>query len=148
MNVVVEKKSQESLRECARATTHCTGKDAPPEVGDGGERGWSLRPPACLAPRQCVNIIAHSLSPLSLSFLPSPSSERGILGWSGPQRDARARSLTHPGWQRGERTNEQTTFLVLLFRPSNHPTIPGGGGQRRNGQRADGRTGLFRFYHH
>ena len=69
----------------------------------------------------------------SLFSLPHRRSERGILGlgWSGPQRDARARSLTLDGRQRqrgkNDRASEQTTFLLPLRRPSNHPTIPDGG---------------------
>ena len=89
----------------------------------------AARKPACLAPRQCVNIIAHSLLSLSrsLSFLPSPSSERGILHRmerppAGRPPRGRARSPLMAG--RKSATNEQTTFLLLL-RPSNHPTIPG-----------------------
>ena len=61
----------------------------------------------------------------SLFSLPHRQSEAFSIGWSGPQRDARrARSPLMAG--RKSATNEQTTFLLLLLlRPSNHPTIPG-----------------------
>ena len=65
----------------------------------GGEVGVCA--PACLAPRQCVNIIAHSLSLRSLfsPSLPCPSPKRGTLGlgWSGPQRDAPTALTLLPG---------------------------------------------------
>ena len=91
----------------------------------------AARKPACLAPRQCVNIIAHSLLSLSrsLSFLPSPSSERGILHrMERPPAGRPPRSLTLDG--RTEECYERANHF-----PPPPPTVQPPNHSRRNGQR-------------
>ena len=118
---MVEKKSQESLRERASARDHALYRQGWTDRQSlGMARLVSAAARSLASLRGNVSISSPTLSlslPLALPFLPSPSSDRARHSRTRMERPpaGRPRSLTHPGWQaeaRGGRTNERPSERV------------------------------------
>ena len=123
-SVVVEKKSQESLRGRARARS-VPARMAQSEFGVGAwrRRGWCLlraRLPRSEAMCQYHRPLSPFLSAL-FSLPPFPAHRRSEALWDGaaPSGTPQPRSLSHPAWM-AERANHFPSLLLPADRPSNH----------------------------